>query len=403
MAEKAIERKILAHTGLLDGDDSGYRDVPIFQGDQEDPDPMVVLTEVDTLPVYARGSQTGLCTMYDGGLGAPDVTLVRKPLVEPLVRANEILKPYGRKILVVDGWRSYLTQMALWKYLRAEIIQNLGLKDGSLTLREELLVGIKADDVGSFVACVKDEKFAGAKVALMTEKGDELAAASTEFGKPTEVLAELFLHFQTDLRRTKLTLEDSAVTAHGNGGAVDCWLLNTETGKPVNLGVGFDYFPPQQVMTLGPSPAVVNYFDMAKVNVEVFAAQVAADPHLQRYLSELGYDKVTSEVFAEAQRERRLLFHTMMEIGASYFSLLDDLGEPWHFNLGNLAGGKQAKMLPGSGNGCHALLKDIRHVETGERMAVWANDVAHRLARELLLAKGAPAMEMFPELMRPQG
>ena len=98
---------------------------------------------------------------------------------------------------------------------------------------------------------------------------------------------------------------------------------------------------------------------------------------------------ITAEVMSSIRRERRILFHAMRDVGATYFSLGRDSGEPWHFNFGNERGGRQAALLPGAGNAGHSLLKNVRDPETGAWTAAWGNATAHRLV-EAELAATAP-------------
>lgn len=339
---------------------------------------MVVLTEVASLPLYAIGETRGLCTYYPEGLGGPDKVLVRVPVARGFGEADQLLRTYKRKLLVVDGWRPYWVQAALWRYLRNEIVMAEGLAHAQLSIYDEVRIGMKADDVGSYCAVVENDEFLAAKAALIDgEQGDEVASAATKLVKSIDAIATLYLTFCANMMRNDLRLQEDAVTAHGNGGAGDVWTINLETGNYANLGVPFDYVPPPNTDV---SPAVINYFDMEEINPEHYRSMVARDPNLQKYLCGLGINEVTEQVFEEAQRERRIMFHTMMELGATYFSLDKDLGEPWHYQLGNERGGRQVNVpeLMGSGNGCHAILK-------GKKFAVWSNAVGHRLAKELLV------------------
>ena len=367
-----IVRPINPNTGLLEGDDSGYRKVPICPLDNEDPDPMEEVTTVATLPVYAKGETEGLCCYYPGGIGGPERVLVRAPVARGLEEADQMLKPLGRKLLVVDGFRPYTVQAALWRYLRGEIITARGLKDNELTLRQEVEVGLKADDVGSYCALSENLETEGAITGLMSNMLAEIHNAATALGKDAREVATLFVTFQANLGRNALKLQEDAITAHGNGGAVDLWMVD-DRGKFCNLGVPYDYVPPPNTDI---SPAVINYFEM--VEYEHYEAIVARDPTLNKYLAGLAKE-VTRATFEEARRERRILFHAMMSLGGTYFSLDKDLGEPWHFQLGNERQGKQSMVagLEGSGNCCHAKLKGISQ-------AVWSNAVGHKLAHDIL-------------------
>jgi len=376
-SEQPIVRGTNPNTGLLEGDDSGYRKVPVSGLDNENPDPMVLVTEVATLPLYAQGAVKGLCVYYPEGLGGPDKVLVRAPVAKGLAQADVLLKPYGRKLLVVDGWRPWWVQAALWAYLRTEIIKAEGLTDGQLSIYDEVRLGCKADDVGSYCAVLENDEFQAAKAGFVSEKDEEICEAAVKLGKSPDEVATLFLTFEANLKRNKLRVQEDAVTAHGNGGAVDVWTTDKD-GRFSNLGVPFDYVPPPNTDI---SPAVINYFEM--VQPDHYQAMVGRDPTLQKYLTELGVPinngDVMRDTFYRAQRERRILFHTMMALGGTYFSLDKDLGEPWHFQLGNERGGNQAQVsgLEGSGNGCHAILKGIKS-------AVWSNAVGHKLAKQIL-------------------
>ncbi len=370
-ASMPILRPTNTFTGLLEGDDSGYRKVPVSPLDNEDPDPMEDVT-VEKLPVYNVGETKGLCCYYPGGLGGPWKVLVRAPVARGLEEADQMLKPLGRKLLVVDGFRPYTVQAALWRYLRREIVTARGLHDGDLTLRQEVEVGLKADDVGSYCALNENTETEKAITELMSNMLAEIHNTATALGKDAREIATLYVTFQANLGRNALKLQEDAVTAHGNGGAVDLWMVDNN-GKFCNLGVPYDYVPPPNTDI---SPAVINYFEM--VEFEHYEAMCLRDPTLNKYLAGLAKE-VTRATFEEARRERRILFHTMMLLGGTYFSLDKDLGEPWHFQLGNERQGKQSQEteLAGSGNGCHAILK-------GKKYAVWSNAVGHKLARDIL-------------------
>jgi D-alanyl-D-alanine dipeptidase len=365
----------------LDGDDTGYRGVAISPLDVENPDPLVPIVDVATLPIYNVGKVNGLCEYYGRGLGGPATIFVRIPVLGALLEVDQLLIDHNRQLVVVDGWRPWWVQAALWRYLRGQIIRSRGLNPEDLTIAEELEVGLKADDVGSYCGLRQDDALIEAISRLVQSgQGEELAKAAVSLDITVYKATELFLTFKANMGEGSLKIEESAITAHGNGGAVDVWMRNTTTGKYVNLGVPFDYVPRPDVAV---SPAVINYFDMDGINTAVYAEEVAQDPILRTYLRHLGITTVNDGVFTEAQEERRLLFHAMRSVGCSYFSLNTDLGEPWHFNVPNWYGGNQVAELPGSGNTCHALLADVRDRTTGQPMAVWSNEVAHRLAKEM--------------------
>lgn len=373
LGQNPIVRDINPNTGRLEGDDTGYRNVPGSPLEFENPDPLVVLESDLAYPLYAIGRTPRLSAPYTPNLRSPAQVLVREPVARGLREANALLRPYHRAIKVVDGWRGWWTQRDMWAALQKEVLRKEGLLRRHLPIFEEVLVGMKTDDLCSYCTVVEDESFETAKQELLQgPKSEELAQASTQLALPPQKVAQLHLTFLANQGRNNLKIDPDAVTAHGNGGAIDLWMVNTDTGRWVNLGVPYDYFPAPGTRM---SPSVMDYFDLPEVDWKVYAEAVAADPTLQLYLQELGYSRVTPQVFREAQRERRLLYGVMKKCGSTYFSLDRERGEPWHFQLGNERGGNQANIpgLAGSGNACHAILQ-------GHPLAVWSNSVGHKLA-----------------------
>lgn len=371
--EIPITRPINPNTNRLEGDDTGYRNIPASPLDFENPDPMVVLEDDLAYPLYSIGYTPGLSAVYTRILVGPNKILVREPVARGLREANALLKPYGRALKVVDGWRPWWRQTPMWTGLRNEIVRSNGLYNRPLSIYDEVSVGMKTDEVCSYSRVVISDKFEIAKHDLIHgDRSEELAVAAQQFKQTPEEVATLYLTFLANLGQNDLEIDQDAVTAHGNGGAIDVWMVDTTTGRWVNLGVPYDYFPAPGTEI---SPSVMNFFDIPEVDWKVYAEAVRIDSTLQRYLHELGYAKVTKKVFHQAQSERRLLYRVMTQCGASYFSLGKEQGEPWHFQFGNERGGNQASVsgLEGSGNACHAILR-------GLSQAAWSNSVGHQLA-----------------------
>lgn len=378
-----ILRRVLPHTGgRLDGDDTGYRDVAISHLDMENPDPLVDLAPlVPCYPVYARGRRAGVTPYYGAGIGGEDRMLLREPGARALVAANQILARHDRSLLVLDAFRSARTQAALWREVLLRLLGDAHLDVARATVLELCTWGRRADDTASFCAIERCGPFARAMEALRTSWrwAEVEAAAEAQVAGVDDVAAE-YLVFAANLGLVEVPLDSSAPTAHGSGGAVDVFLV-TSGGRPLNLGVPFDSTSPA---------AVIDYFEWA--DLDQYRALVARDAGLAAHLAEVGVDPRALDMatFEGIRAERRLLFHVMREVGATFFSLGRECGEPWHYNVSNEMGGNQASILPGAGNTCHTLLRDIRHPTTGEWMAVWGNAMAHAMAgaRGAALAEG---------------
>lgn len=370
---KPIIRKILPHTKRLDGNDTGYREVECSDLDNENPDPLVILSQEQCYCVYYHGKKSKITPYYGEGIGADEKILVRAPVARALKKADEFLKPYNKKLLVLDGWRSAKTQAAMWAEIRKNILKQQNQELWNLSVSDEIKVGREADKVGSYCKIIKDNKYA--KVFSQLQRSNfwkEVEDAAQELHTPSAKIAEEYLIYQGNLGKIDLTLDEAAPTSHGSGGAVDVWLTD-EQGEPLNLGVPFDY---------AGEAAVMDFFEWA--NWKDYKNLVSNDKILRDYLADYGIKEITPEIFEEIKTNRRILFHAMISAGATYYSLGRKEGEPWHFNFGNELGGKQADTLPGAGSSCHSLLKNIRDQKTGQWTAIWSNKVAHALAKQIL-------------------
>ncbi|MEK7644434.1 MAG: hypothetical protein AAB390_03980, partial [Patescibacteria group bacterium] len=315
--EIPITRETNLYTGLPEGDDAGYRDVPLSPLDEEHPDPFVRTTMM-AVPINAVGRTPRIMRMYPGGIpGAPRTTCVRRPVELALHEASQLLKPYGRDLLILDGFRSAQTQAACWAADYRDALALMGVTHGQqvdvLTL---LRAGLKADDNTSYSKVVRDDRFYETVNKFWLDHANEVGATATELQKTANEIDELAVTFLTNLGQLDLRLDESATTAHGNGGAVDAFLVDIETGEPVQFGAPYSYMNPPGTEL---SPTVVNYFEIA--SLAEYEAAVEADLVLREYQSEHGIDRITERVFRTARRERRLLFHAMRAVGAPYFSL----------------------------------------------------------------------------------
>lgn len=375
---------VLPWTNRPDGDDTGYRDVKVAPEDETEPDPLVLLLEsdddVECYSVYANGSYRRICPYYFGGLGADERVLIRTPASQALRAASAVLRTYSRKPLVVDGFRDCSTQAKLFSYLFRRLLG--GRDPASLSVTEFVHFGRRADDVGSYAAVKRDDAFSAAQAALLDgQMADQVAAAAFDLQVTRGEVARLYLTFGANLGlQPTLTLDPSAPTAHGSGGALDILLVDAKTSDLTLLGVPFDYCRPGDDRH-PTGPAAMRYFE-DEGNLDHYAKLVERDPVLEQFvIRDFDVEGITIEVFRQIQRERRLFFHAMQRAGFSFFN-----GECWHFNAPNQFDSNQFAEYPFGGNACHSLLQNVCG-DDGKPVAVWGNTAAHKMAAELLKRK----------------
>lgn len=374
--EMPIVLKVLDHTGNVDGDDGyseklkmKYRDVKVCDADTKNPDPLVVINdEMRCMPIYSGGAARGITPYYGTGIGAPSTVLVRKPVLQCLRLANDQLRPFSRMLLVLDGWRPADVQVGVWGDVRSRRIEQLGLKGQELTVQQEVEIGDYADNIGSFCAVVKNEKFeAEVKKLEESDRWGQVMAASEALNKPILDVVELYLTFLANRGAIRLDLNNTVTTAHGNGGATDLFLIDFDA-KPVCLGVPFDF---------DGEAARMDWFE-DEDNLDPFKKMIMDRPDLCEYLIECGVTRFNRDTFNRIRDERRMLYWACVSVGATIY-----VNEPWHFNWPCREGGKLAMLFPDAGNGCQSFLKNVRDPE-GQLIAVWGNDTGNRLANEIL-------------------
>ena len=337
-AATPIVLQTLAHTGKTDGDDAGYRKWPVA----ENQDPLVVVPRemIRQQLVYAVGPVQGLCPYYEGGLGA-------------------MLSDIGLGVLLVDAWRDGQIQVNLWNYLFRQQADKEGLKLTDMTVINIVRLGDDADNIGSYNAAEENAAFDSAVgKELEGPRAEEIRKLADQRGvKPSEIAATLVAYEANLGWRNDVQLSKTASTAHGGGGATDIYMYEPDTGKIVCLGVPFDYAGKASRM---------DYFEN-EANYAEFLEEVRKDAMLQQYLTECGFENPTVETCQEIMRNRRVLYHACVALGATIY-----VNEPWHFNWPCNHG-----EFPLAGNGCQALLKN-------EANAVWSNAFGHEVAFKLI-------------------
>lgn len=380
-----IVLQTLAHTGKPMGDDGkgallpGYRGFGFLVEDAIDPDPLVDLEKAGfhTLPVYADGHNDLRVTggRYRGGIGGQPVVLLRRPGANALQVFRQHLNDSGFDLLALDGYRPVEVQRRGFAYLVREMMKSRfpGMKYQGLTVREQFAVGLAADDVFAYVNPKTNDWFHSSVKAFKISNRAELEAAARALpGKSVQDIAEEVVTYRANLGINNVELDADAPMAHRGGGALDLFPLDLATGEPALLGVPFDYPCPAGVEL---TPSALHFFE-DRANWAIYREIVARDPLLQEYLRQNSIITVTDGVCREIREIRRVLFHACYAAGWTHY-----INECFHFNAPNL-GGKQEALLPGGGNTCQSLLRNVRDVRTGVITGNWSPAVADRLAAE---------------------
>ncbi len=371
LREVPIVLENLAHTGKIDGDDSGYRDVAISPLDLENPDLLVEANSFITCyPVYYKGPEQKICPYYSGGIGGMGQLLVRKPVLGAMLDVNKILQPFGRQLLLLDAYRPAKIQARLWRY-QFYLKMGIGV-DWTNNLTKSIICAQEADKIGSFVEPVKNDLYWIDFNWHKTDQGpthQKVTEAAEALGISEEDVIHWIMVIIANDGDDLLVLDSQASTAHGSGGAIDVYMCGTSSGRPSCLGVPYDY----------PGAASRIDFCEKEENIEELENSRRNDPMLRQYLLEHGIRKISADNFNSMRDERRLLFHAITEASGTFY-----VHESWHFQFGNERGGNQRTELPGAGNTCHSLLKNVRD-QSGNITAAWGNAAAHKLAANLRL------------------
>lgn len=302
-------------------------------------------------------------------MDSSSLILLREPVIRSLEEADRLLKEYGFKVLVVDGFRSVFTQAALWKHTLRRICQ--GKDPDKLSIRALLTLGQQADEIGSYAPVLENGTY-WQLFDHFRENSPEwfslVEYAQTKFhtGKMTEEWLALYITLKANLGLLpSLLLDTAGHTSHGNGGTEDSLLISLKDGEVAGLGTPYDY----------PGKASAIDFFEHQENLEAWRLSQANDREMTKYLSECGINRpVTLNDFERIRGIRRIFYWAMEKVGVGRYG-----PEYWHRTHGNSRGGKQADQYPGAGNSCHAITRDIRDSD-GQYLAVWGNKTAHEMA-----------------------
>ncbi len=386
-----IVRKINPITGMIEGDDSGYRRIKTLA---QNTAPLVV-PDIIVRPSYDGIDEFGKKRdeialpggLFDGKL------VVRETFAKDLSRANKLLeKAFGGayRLAALDGFRSWVRQAAGFTRLLRVHMERLGVTENNLDDRvlDFIRAGNLADGTFSWVNAdvtsvtygevmgelLRDDKF----MAQLKEYAVTLKDVKDQMTEAMYVYITISANSgigRAANRGIPLIFEGNA---HAGGGACDIFLVNAR-GIPLNH-VPFDWSGPE---------AGMDYLENG-TNFGLFKAKIATEPVLAAHVKHYG---ITAENFQwkhwEILRDAiRVLYHLTKAMGWTYYSS-DHGGENWHIEGGNIGynpltgevvyveEGTHAQ-FPDSGNPGHAL-----QISGREATAVWGGASGHLLAKPL--------------------
>ena len=392
-----ITRPILIETtGRIEGDDDGYRDVPV----EDDGERVIALSEEDGLdlrPIYdgvdpIDGSKNDSANL-PGGIDGK--MFVRESVAIGLrAFANYLRERHGESVkpIIIDTFRSYKRQAAGFS----------GLLDKALggnrqpNVEEMFKAGRKADGTFSYVRANPNAPELASfmsDIEASGEIGQDLRLLSEKLGSSFETVLLEYTTFCVNLRirqRLGLSLDienpyNSDQTgdvifennAHAGAAAVDMFL--GVDGKIASSLAPYD--------SMGPWAAKEALEDDA--NFEGYKREAETDPELSGFLQRLGISAttLTRDQWEFAKEANRVLHHPTNRMGATYYSAANPQngGENWHIEFGNVIwdpanSGQVIHQAPSSsrhwnsGNPGHAL----QRMPAGTAVAVWGGTEAHR-------------------------
>jgi hypothetical protein len=376
-----IVREINPLTGLIEGDDAGYRKVATLRIN----DAPLVKPSVLCRPSYDGIDEYGFSRpeiALPGGL-QDGVLVVRETFARDLDDADAILQRVFRgeyTLCALDGFRSRDRQAAGFTRLLRGHMQNLGVtaENADRRIPEFLKAGNLADGTFSWVnANVSSAEYNAVSAELSTDVGfmQQLQEYSEESGDGDAMYTYITVSANSGIGRAAnrgipLVFENNA---HSGGGACDVFLLSGN-GKPLNH-VPFDYSGPE---------AGMDYLEDDS-HFEQFRAKAMTDELIRAHLSVLGVPPESFEWqhWVRLRSAIRVLYHLTKAKGWTYYSS-DHGGENWHLEGGNIAYDLRGRVIgsertsethPDSGNPGHALQKHGR-----DAVGVWGGHSGHQVA-----------------------
>jgi len=384
-----IQRSINPNTGLIEGDDSGYRDMLTLTGN--------LRTHLVVPSVLCRPAYDGM-----GALGDSDASLslpgglekAKMVLREPAARVIDAIDAAIRTvtggecgIVLLDAFRSWRRQAAGFArstkpHLDAAGINPLNVGDKIAAFID---AGNKGDEVFSWVNADRRAPAYTALVARLEADGHTMeqirAVAGGDAATPDAIQDTLYTYITVSANLRMGPAADVPLNfecnAHAGGGAADIMIVRR--GKPLNL-VPLDYQGP---------PSAMGYME-DDANYDVFRALLGRDQALRGWMSSIGFDPndFSLDDWYELRNMQRLMYHAAKAAGCTYYSAGTDAGgENWHFEPGNvvydpitgdvLHADHTASQYPDSGNPGHAL-----QILGRGAYAVWGGADGHTLAVE---------------------
>lgn len=385
-ATTPIVRAINPLTGLILGDDSGYRKVRTLPAN----DSPLVVPSVLVRPSYDGVTEYGTpdpSIALAGGLAGGKL-VVRACVARQLEEADRLLAQVtGGELAVcaLDGFRSWRRQAdgftrLLRLHMKREGVTETNLDDRILdfikcgNLADGTMSWVNADVASSRYSLLAGEIKKDLKVyRQILEYAATLPGGTTPENEDEALYVYITISANSGIGKAAgcnvpLIFEGNA---HAGGGAVDIFLVDRH-GKPVNI-VPFDF----------PGPEAGIDFMEKEGSYEAFSARL--DGVLMTHLTNSGVTHLNRGIWERFRDVNRIRYHLGRAMGWTFYSG-DVCGENWHWEPGNIGydartgavlhAEKTAESYPDSGNPGHAL-----QVHGRDAVAVWGGASGHKLAR----------------------
>jgi hypothetical protein len=355
-------------TGLNDGNDEGYRDVPTVVASRVEPlviidGDMLTTPEFDGVNMYGKPDNF---QKRGGGLEGGGI-LLRETMARTLRAINaQIRRVFGGEFELVptDGYRSAVRQQSTFLFMLQQMLSKQGKKIEEMTDEELLQFGRFTDTNASCVPAREDDSYGESFQQLLADTQFLPQLEGEDRVKAVQDYLTISANAKTG-RAPHLQIETNATTAHAGGGAVDVniWGPSPVTGKRVPLVHAPSAFAHPMCGTL---------FLEKDANFDVFKQLWLQHPEIQSHMQELGYNSPDIFSFKDwevLRRALRIRHHAFvnMHVRGSYYDLDSptDANESWHYQIPNIAtvdgvtyaSPQSAATHPGSGNTCHVKLR----------------------------------------------